>query len=66
MTESTTESISRRKRENPTPEEAAAAAAYCKQLQEDVANNQKIHFSSGQKSVVDDNARERHRSITGQ
>jgi hypothetical protein len=64
MTESISEAISRRKRENPTPEEAAAAAAYCKQLQEDVANNQKWHFSSGP-TVIDGKALERHRSITG-
>jgi hypothetical protein len=65
MTESIAEAISRRKRENPTPEEIAAAAAYVKQLQEDVAENQKIHFSSGP-SVIDGKALERHRRLTGQ
>jgi hypothetical protein len=64
MRESIAELISRRKRENPTPEEAAAAAAYCKQLKEDVENNQKIHFASGP-TVIDGKALERHRSITG-
>jgi len=64
MTESISEAISRRKRENPTPEEAAAAAAYCKRLQEDVAENQKVHFGSGQPSTVGPGELKRHDQIT--